>query len=237
MKYYVVRRGRVPGIYEEWSDCEAQVKGFPNALYKSFKTLLEAEFYLLEEEAEKQESPDVPAPIIEAEPEPEPVPVLPAPKEGPAWPEIYVDGSFRADTGEYSYGMVILEGGEELYFSDKFTDPDMALMRNVAGEIRGAQAAMEYALRQGWKGIYLYHDYAGIAKWCTGEWKATKPGTEAYRDFYRHVRERLDVVFIKVKGHSHDRCNDLADQLAKKALGIGEEENKEKEEATTAPSE
>jgi ribonuclease HI len=231
MKYYAVRRGRIPGVYEEWSECEAQVKGFPNALYKSFRTRLEAEFYLLEEEAEKQESPVVPAPPAEEEPEPDSL--LPEEKEGPAWPEIYVDGSFRADTGEYSYGMVILEGGEELYFSEKFTDPDMALMRNVAGEIRGAQAAMEYALRQGWHGIYLYHDYAGIAKWCTGEWKATKPGTEAYRDFYRHVRERLDVIFIKVKGHSHDRCNDLADELAKKALGIGEEE----EEATTAPSE
>lgn len=231
MKYYAVRRGRIPGVYEEWSECEAQVKGFPNALYKSFRTRLEAEFYLLEEEAEKQESPAVSAPP--AEEEPEPASLLPEEKEGPAWPEIYVDGSFRADTGEYSYGMVILEGGEELYFSEKFTDPDMALMRNVAGEIRGAQAAMEYALRQGWQGIYLYHDYAGIAKWCTGEWKATKPGTEAYRDFYRHIRERLDVIFIKVKGHSHDRCNDLADELAKKALGIGEEE----EEATTAPSE
>ena len=231
MKYYAVRRGRIPGVYEEWSECEAQVKGFPNALYKSFRTRLEAEFYLLEEEAEKQESPAVPAPP--AEEEPESASLLPEEKEEPAWPEIYVDGSFRADTGEYSYGMVILEGGEELYFSEKFTDPDMALMRNVAGEIRGAQAAMEYALRQGWQGIYLYHDYAGIAKWCTGEWKATKPGTEAYRDFYRHIRERLDVIFIKVKGHSHDRCNDLADELAKKALGIGEEE----EEATTAPSE
>ncbi len=48
MKYYAVRRGRIPGVYEEWSECEAQVKGFPNALYKSFRTRLEAEFYLLE---------------------------------------------------------------------------------------------------------------------------------------------------------------------------------------------
>ena len=197
MKYYAVRRGRTPGIYENWDECEAQVLGFPHAVYKSFKNRYDAEAFLKEEEP-------------------------PAPKEeGPAWPEIYVDGSYRADTGEYSYGMVILKDGEEETFSAKFTDPDMALMRNVAGEIRGAQAAMEYALKQGWEGIYLYHDYAGIAFWCTEEWKAAKDGTIAYRDFYRNVRDRLEVRFIKVKGHSHDRLNDLADRLAKEALGIG----------------
>ena len=198
MKYYAVPRGRTPGIYENWSDCEAQVLGFPGAAYKSFNTWREAEAFLSGEE-------DAPA---EA-------------RQAPPWPEIYVDGSFRADTGDYADGIVILEGGEELTFSEKFTDPDMALMRNVAGEIRGAQAAMEYALKQGWPGIYLYHDYAGIAFWCTGEWKASKDGTIAYRDFYRNIRDRLEVRFVKVKGHSHDRCNDLADKLAKEALGIG----------------
>jgi len=42
-KYYVVWVGQKPGIYRSWSDCQAQVVGFPNAKYKSFKTLNEAE--------------------------------------------------------------------------------------------------------------------------------------------------------------------------------------------------
>ena len=29
-----------------------------------------------------------------------------------------------------------------------------------------------------------------------------------------------DVTFVKVKGHSGDKYNDLADKLAKEALGI-----------------
>ena len=45
--------------------------------------------------------------------------------------EIYVDGSFRADTGEYSYGMVVLQEGEELCFQEKFSDPEAAAMRNA----------------------------------------------------------------------------------------------------------
>jgi len=42
-KYYVVWVGQTPGIYDNWTDCLVQTKGFPNAKYKSFKTLKEAE--------------------------------------------------------------------------------------------------------------------------------------------------------------------------------------------------
>lgn len=42
-KYYVVWEGREPGIYDNWAECEAQVKGVAGAIYKSFKSLAEAE--------------------------------------------------------------------------------------------------------------------------------------------------------------------------------------------------
>lgn len=42
-KYYVVWRGKQPGIYTTWADCQAQVKGAKNELYKAFATLQEAE--------------------------------------------------------------------------------------------------------------------------------------------------------------------------------------------------
>ncbi|NNE15126.1 MAG: reverse transcriptase-like protein [Saprospiraceae bacterium] len=42
-KYYVVWVGQNPGIYNSWSDCQLQIKGFPNAKYKSFKSKKEAE--------------------------------------------------------------------------------------------------------------------------------------------------------------------------------------------------
>jgi ribonuclease HI len=35
-KFYVVWQGRKPGIYTTWAECEAQVKGFKDAKYKSF---------------------------------------------------------------------------------------------------------------------------------------------------------------------------------------------------------
>jgi ribonuclease HI len=42
-KYYVVWQGHTPGIYSSWDTCSAQVKNFPNAVYKSFPTKEEAQ--------------------------------------------------------------------------------------------------------------------------------------------------------------------------------------------------
>ncbi len=42
-RYYVVWNGLVPGIYSTWDECQTQIKGVKQALYKSFATLAEAE--------------------------------------------------------------------------------------------------------------------------------------------------------------------------------------------------
>ncbi len=42
-KYYVVWHGHHPGIYNSWTLCQAEVKNFPGAIYKSFNSRLEAE--------------------------------------------------------------------------------------------------------------------------------------------------------------------------------------------------
>ena len=42
-KYYVVWEGHTPGIYTEWETAEAQVKGYPEAVFKAFSSREEAE--------------------------------------------------------------------------------------------------------------------------------------------------------------------------------------------------
>lgn len=41
-RYYVVWEGRVPGVYDNWNDCEEQVTNFPGAKYKGFASAAEA---------------------------------------------------------------------------------------------------------------------------------------------------------------------------------------------------
>ena len=46
MKYYAVRRGRIPGIYSNYLDAWKQTQGFSNAKMKAFKTLGEAKTFV-----------------------------------------------------------------------------------------------------------------------------------------------------------------------------------------------
>ena len=41
-------------------------------------------------------------------------------------------------------------------------DAEMATMRNVAGEIKGAEAAVKKAIELGIKELVIYYDYMGI---------------------------------------------------------------------------
>ncbi len=41
-KFYVVWRGRNPGVYDDWNDALEQIEEFPGALYKSFNSSAEA---------------------------------------------------------------------------------------------------------------------------------------------------------------------------------------------------
>lgn len=201
-KYYVVRKGKTAGIYMNWDDCKAQVQGFSGAEYKSFPTITEAEAYM--GGAVKNS--------IQVENEGG----LPVTDKLNA--VAYVDGSYNIATKEFSYGVVMFHDGKELHFSQKVDDRELAEMRNVAGEIKGSECAMRYAVENGCETLVIYHDYEGISKWCTGAWKANKPGTIAYKKYYEEVSSKLKVEFIKVKGHSGDRFNDVADELAKKAI-------------------
>ena len=48
--YYVVRRGRKPGIYRTYEECEKQVSGFSHQEYKKFSSREAAEEYMQEKE-------------------------------------------------------------------------------------------------------------------------------------------------------------------------------------------
>jgi ribonuclease HI len=41
-KYYVVWEGSKPGIYDSWSECQAQTNGYPQAKYKAYPSAAEA---------------------------------------------------------------------------------------------------------------------------------------------------------------------------------------------------
>ena len=56
MKYYAIKKGRVPGIYRTWDEAKEQVDGFSGAEYKSFTKITDATTYL---NWNKETQPDI----------------------------------------------------------------------------------------------------------------------------------------------------------------------------------
>lgn len=192
-KFYAVRNGKIPGIYNTWDECKTQVDGFSGAVFKGFETKDEAYAFLGIETKEK---------ISECE------------------AVAYCDGSFDIKTFRFSYGVIVFWKNEKYEFSESFSDSDFASMRNVAGEIKGAEKVFTFCVENGIKSVELFYDYEGIEKWCTGEWKRNREGTVLYNAMYQKIKDVLSVKFTKVKGHSGNKYNDEVDALAKAALGI-----------------
>lgn len=201
-KYYAVKVGKSVGIYNNWEDCKKQVTGFSGAIYKSFPTLEEAKNYLnngnIENEVNSFSLEDISEDEIVA----------------------YVDGSYKKDTLEYGYGVVLILKDDIIELFGKGEDPEVAKSRNVTGELFGSIRAISEAIKLKKKKITVFYDYQGISSWTNGEWKCNLPLTIGYRDKIKEFRKEIEILFVKVKAHSNDKYNDLADYLAKKSLEI-----------------
>lgn len=203
-KFYAVRKGKVVGIFTDWASCKDSIDGYSGAKYKGFMTQAEAEAYLMGEETVEL---DAAAEVV-----------VPNPPPGSA--VAYVDGSYKADTKEFSYGAVLFANGEMLEFSGAYDNPTVSSMRNVAGELKGAMEMIAYCAKNGISNLEIHHDYTGIEKWYTGKWRTNEVGTKMYKEYCNRMKLKVNVTFVKVKGHSGDTYNDRADALAKAALGI-----------------
>ncbi len=193
--YYAVKNGRKTGIFESWEECSAQIKGFSGALFKKFKNYNDALLFMENSKTVDNVVEDLKG--LHA----------------------YIDGSFSQTKQETGYGVVIILD-EEVIHTIKGSSKKYVEMRNVAGELFAASIAVKWAVDKGYKEITLHHDYSGIAAWAENKWKTKQEGTINYKNYMDSLKDKIKVNFIKVKGHSGDKYNDMADKLAKEGIDI-----------------
>lgn len=206
--FYAIYNGRSkrPLIVNTWDECKAETQGVSCVAYKKFITEEDALKFLLEK-SRSIAYPGVDESSLVIDDSEESI-------------NIYVDGSYLASTGDYSYGLVAIKNDRVIYEDCSQGYEEAAVMRNVAGEILGAMKAVEWAHNQGYSRVYIYYDYSGISEWVTGTWSRKNDFTKRYHDYMKTMQEFIDIKFVKVKGHSGDKWNDYVDKLAKQALGI-----------------
>lgn len=133
----------------------------------------------------------------------------------------YTDGSYDAFTKAFSCGVVLLTPNGRFFMNEKYSANDNNTeTRNVAGELKGAELAIRYAMLNGYRRVRIYHDYEGVAAWAAGEWQAKSEVAKVYVDFIGKASSKIEIQFQKVAAHTGNKYNEIADKLAKSALII-----------------
>ncbi|MBQ6160039.1 MAG: type II toxin-antitoxin system RnlA family toxin [Oscillospiraceae bacterium] len=197
--YYAVKSGHKTGVFDNWTDAQAAISGFSNADYKKFRSFDEANAYLCGRDIwkEKVEEDNSKGLLV-----------------------AFTDGSYEQTLNRYSYGVVfILPSGEEKCICGYGSNKEYIESNNIIGELFGVINAFDWAISNGYEKIKIYHDYAGLSKWISGEWDAKAKVSQMYvRLFKAKFDGFLQVEFEKVPGHTNVCYNEKADQLAKTAL-------------------
>lgn len=197
--YYAVRNGRKRGIFDNWEDCKAQVHKFKGNEFLSFKKYEDAEKYLNNEDINKNKmkSKVTKANTI----------------------SIYVDGSYNDDYKMVGYGCVMVKNSQVvLKISNAFKVNEEENTWNIAGELSAVLAGVKWSIDNNYKKIHLYYDYTGIKHWADGSWSANKQTTANYAHDMEEYQKYVDIGFEKVKAHTGVYYNEMADDLAKKAV-------------------
>jgi len=213
-KFYAVKEGKRPGVYQTWAETEEQVNGYSGAEYKGFKTLKEAEFYLSSDLAsittDNTEVEEINADIERKIKTLTSEQVL-----------AFVDGSYSKNVEgkeKYGFGVVLVNNDAEVTLFKAFVSGPYMNSANVAGEIEGAKEAILWAINNNKKEITVYYDYEGVEKWATKEWKAKKDLTKEYSKFYDEKSLLITIIFVNVSAHKGIKYNEKADALAKRSL-------------------
>lgn len=193
-KFYAVKTGRETGIFTNWEACKKAIYGFSGAIYKSFDSESQAQDWLQDDRGTLRTS------SLSTD------------------YQVYTDGSYIK--GKYSWAYAFVKDDQVIYEdSSAGTSSEAAVMRNVAGEIAAVLYAVKRAAELGVT-IRIFHDYAGIAFWVTGEWKAKNEFTQRY---VKMMKDHQGIyVFEKIKAHTGNKFNEYVDKKAKAALGITE---------------
>ncbi|WP_018659950.1 ribonuclease H family protein [Allofustis seminis] len=200
MAFYVVLRGNVPGIYMDATEALKALDGFENSYMKTFKLQKDAENFW---HSDKQAT-------VSCHSQPTCNNMI----------EAYVDGSYDRHSQKYSYGIVLLNEKKEVVHTMQRVGANKKYIdsHQIAGEVFGALAAIQWAIQQHAQKINIHYDYMGIEMWATKRWQAKKAVSKDYVTYFDKLAQQIEVTFTKVKAHSGDEYNELADQLAKEAL-------------------
>lgn len=135
--------------------------------------------------------------------------------------KLFTDGSSDFKKGLIGAGAVVLDNDNNILskVSKSVDRQDLKKYNNVAGEIIACCYGIEECIKLGATHVTVYVDFINLIKWYDGSFRTNTKLSQLYVQLLRQYRTKIDFDFVKVKGHSNNEYNDMADELAKKSIG------------------
>ena len=214
-KYYVVWEGHTPGIYTEWEAAEAQVKGYPEAVFKAFSSREEAEIAYEEGPLEYvgqrttdnrqqttdnsqqttvngQQSPDR-LELLRKQAALKACQSLPAAVDAQA---IAVDAACSGNPGQMEYRGVYLKTGEEIFHYGP------VFGTNNIGEFLAIVHGLALLAQRGYT-IPIYSDSVNAMLWVKRkQCRTTLPLNEKTQALHEHIRRA--ETWLRTHSYSND---------------------------------
>lgn len=207
-KYYAVRQGARSGIYKTWSECRQHVLGVSGAVCRAFNDFgkafdwvtnaVQVTYFEIRSENAVHLEQDF----------------------SDGFAVAFTDGAYKCGEPAFGYGAVVLKNTQEPHeLSGICREEEYLSSGNTAGEIYAVLAVLNWAVIHKIPRLKIYHDFIGISKLVDGSVKARSPLTQMYVEQYeKYYRDRIRIVFQKVRSHRGILYNERADNLAKSAL-------------------
>ncbi|CAO1630111.1 unnamed protein product [Parajaminaea phylloscopi] len=231
--FYVVAQGRKTGIFTSWTECEAQVKGYPGSAYKKFPTAEAAKVFLASH-TQATQPPSFPVKRRRQDSiEPESAGVgkhtlgEEASGRTPHNVSVYCDGASAGNGRKGAaagWGVWFADDGplSQLNESRRLPGP---VQTNNRGELMAIIRAVQLAPEDCALTIHTDSQYSiqAINSWQHGwrekKWRRSDGGPVQNKDLIRRLERELRGRKIRpvlkyVKGHAGFYGNEMADRLA-----------------------
>ena len=178
-KFYVIWKGRNPGVYDDWEACKKEIEGFTGALYKGFPDQASAEAAFAQGFTgfDKKEHPQVD---------------LSQAKEQPVSPAIAVDAACSGNPGKMEYQGVFVDFGTQPATTVQlFKSPVFENGTNNIGEFLAIVHALAWQ-KQKKVSYTIYSDSVNAQKWVREKKCKTKLQPNAKNEYLFELIARAE---------------------------------------------
>lgn len=191
MKFYAVKNGRKKGVYKTLPECMEQVKNYNDAIWCKFTNEENATAFA-NQKINKEHFENY----------------------------AYVDGSCDGEHTKHGFGVILNTPSETYILQGRTNITETNYISSLIAELQAQKVVIKKALSLGLTSLTIYYDCANAVNLILKGHTTTNSKLNAYIGYIKNSLPLININYIKVKAHSGIEGNELADTLARKAIGL-----------------